>query len=179
LISPALRICIARDLILPTLKDRRGTALVSHTKKLYTGQNDSSIVPRGRGHARPMDDVVWEGDSLKMLRGFPESPRSHLGYALLLVQQGVEPPGSKPVPGLDGVFELRDQDERAWYRVLYFRRIKGQIHVLHCFEKQSNQIEKRDFETAKKRIKQINARRSTEGDKNAARATRNTRKRSG
>jgi phage-related protein len=112
-----------------------------------------------------MDEVVWEGNSRRVIKGFPEGPRANLGYFLLLVQQGVEPPGSTPVPGLDGVFELRDQDERAWYRVLYLKRIKGRVHVLHCFEKRSNRIEKRDLETAKKRIKQINARRSTEGKK--------------
>jgi hypothetical protein len=77
--------------------------------------------------------------------------------------------------------ELRDQDERAWYRILYLKRIKGKIHVLHCFEKQSNRIEKRDFETAKKRLKQINARRSAEGEENGkpGETTHNTRKRTG
>jgi phage-related protein len=34
-----------------------------------------------------------------------------------------------------GVFELRDQDERAWYRAIYLSRVHGVIHVLHCFEK--------------------------------------------
>ena len=177
--SPALRIQYNPRSKTASPKDRRGTALVSHTKKLYTSQNDSSIVRRGQVRERPTAEIVWEGNSHKVLKGFPESPRANLGHLLWLVQLGIEAPGSSTVPGLDGVFELRDQDERAWYRILYLKQIKGRIHVLHCFEKQSNRIEKRDFETAKKRLKQINARGSSEGETNAARATRNTRKRSG
>ncbi len=52
-----------------------------------------------------------------------------------------------------GVFELRDQDERAWYRVVYVSRINDVIHVLHCFEKKSREMPRKDFERAKQRLK--------------------------
>jgi len=36
-----------------------------------------------------------------------------------------------------GVWELKEGDERTWYRVMYLAEIRGAIHVLHCFEKNS------------------------------------------
>jgi phage-related protein len=57
-----------------------------------------------------------------------------------------------------GVFELRDQDERGWYRVVYLARIGDVIYVLHCFEKKSREMPRRDFEKAKGRLKAVRAR---------------------
>lgn len=57
-----------------------------------------------------------------------------------------------------GVFELRDQDKRAWYRVIYLSRTNDVIYVLHCFEKKSREMPKREFETAKRRFKAVTAR---------------------
>jgi len=42
-----------------------------------------------------------------------------------------------------GVFELHDQDERAWYRVIYLSRVRDVIHVLYCFEKRTRQTPRR------------------------------------
>jgi phage-related protein len=64
---------------------------------------------------------------------------------------------SLPSIGL-GVFELRDQDERAWYRVVYLSRINDVIYVLHCFEKKSREMPRRDFEKATQRLKAVKAR---------------------
>lgn len=57
-----------------------------------------------------------------------------------------------------GVFELRDQDERAWYRVIYLARIQGVIHVLHCLEKKGRELPRRDFQTARARLAAVRAR---------------------
>jgi phage-related protein len=57
-----------------------------------------------------------------------------------------------------GVFELRDQDQRAWYRVVYLSRIKDVIYVLHCFEKKSREMPRKDFEKARQRFKTVKAR---------------------
>jgi phage-related protein len=54
-----------------------------------------------------------------------------------------------------GVFELLEQDARAWYRVIYYTRLKGKIVVLHCFEKKTNKTNINDIELAKKRLKEI------------------------
>ncbi len=54
-----------------------------------------------------------------------------------------------------GVYELRDQDERAWYRVFYLKKIAGIIYVVHCFERQTAQTEQKDINVAKERLKRL------------------------
>lgn len=101
-------------------------------------------------------DVIWLGDSLDVLRAFPREPQRDLGYALYQVQLGQIPPDSKPMRTVGpGVYELREQDERAWYRVIYLKKIKNVVYVLHCFEKQTAQTEQRDIDTAKERLKRL------------------------
>jgi phage-related protein len=55
----------------------------------------------------------------------------------------------------NGVYELRDRDERAWYRVIYLKKIQNLIHVLHCFEKKTAQTEQKDINVAKQRLKRL------------------------
>lgn len=57
-----------------------------------------------------------------------------------------------------GVYELRDQDARGWYRVVYLSRINDVIYVLHCFEKKSRAMPARDFQKSKQRFKALKAR---------------------
>jgi phage-related protein len=57
-----------------------------------------------------------------------------------------------------GVFELRDQDARAWYRVIYLSRIRNVIHVLHCFEKKSRETPQKDIGAARQRLRLISER---------------------
>jgi phage-related protein len=113
--------------------------------------------------------VVWEGDSREILQAFPEDVRQNLGFQLWQLQQGEKPSDYRPLPSIGtGVFELRDQDERAWYRVVYLSRINNVIHILHCFEKKSREMPRRDFEKAKQRLKAVKAR-SAEGKKHEKR----------
>lgn len=56
------------------------------------------------------------------------------------------------------VYELREQDERAWYRVIYLAKIRNRIHILHCFEKKSAKTGKTDLAVAKARLKRVLAR---------------------
>ena len=48
------------------------------------------------------------------------------------------------------VFELKEQDERAWFRVIYLAKIGNRIHVLHCFEKKSAKTGKSDLAVARR-----------------------------
>jgi len=101
-------------------------------------------------------EVVWLGDSREVLRAFPKGPQKDLGYALYQVQLGQSPPDSKAMRTVgSGVYELREQDERAWYRVIYLKKIKTVVYVLHCFEKQTGQTEQRDINTARERLKRL------------------------
>lgn len=103
--------------------------------------------------------IAWEGDSREALQSFPDGVRHNLGFQLWQLQQGEKPTDYRPLPSIGtGVFELRDQDERAWYRVVYLSRINDVIYVLHCFEKKSREMPRRDFETAKRRFKAVKAR---------------------
>ena len=103
--------------------------------------------------------VAWEGDSREVLKAFPEDVQRNLGFQLWQLQQGERPTGCRPLPSLGlGVFELRDQDKRAWYRVVYLSRIEDVIYVLHCFEKKSREMPRNDFENARQRLKAVRAR---------------------
>jgi len=103
--------------------------------------------------------VSWEGDSREVLSAFPEGVKQNLGFELWRLQQGIRPGDYRPLPSIGtGVFELRDQDERAWYRVVYLSRITDVIYVLHCFEKKSREMPRKDFEKAKQRLKGVRAR---------------------
>ena len=113
--------------------------------------------------------VAWEGDSREVLHSFPDGVRQNLGFQLWQLQQGERPRDYRPLPSIGtGVFELRDQDERAWYRVVYLSRINNVIHILHCFEKKSREMPRRDFEKAKQRLKAVKAR-SAEGKRHEKR----------
>ena len=93
------------------------------------------ITPPAPNASRDLIPVVFQGDSKRALQGFPDGVKGDLGYALYRLQLGQTPPDRKPVQTVGPVvYELREGDARAWYRVLYIRREKV-IQVLHCFEK--------------------------------------------
>jgi phage-related protein len=103
--------------------------------------------------------IAWEGDSLDVISGFPVGVKQNLGHQLRLLQRGEQPTDYRPVTSIgSGVFELRDADERAWYRVIYLSRIHDVIYVLHCFEKKSRTLPKNDAQVAQQRLKQVKAR---------------------
>ena len=94
-----------------------------------------------------------------MLSSFPETAKYNLGFDLRLLQQGQQPTDYRPMSSVGpGVFELRDQDERTWYRVIYLSRVRDVIHVLHCFEKKSRETPIREINTARQRLKAVRAR---------------------
>jgi phage-related protein len=124
-----------------------------HTKNAYTSEQYDGKLP---SDPPALADVVWLGDSLEVLQGFPAPVQGDLGYSLYRVQLGQMPPDSKPMRTVGtGVYELRDQDERAWYRVFYLKKIANVVYVLHCFEKRTAQTERKDIEVARERLKRL------------------------
>jgi phage-related protein len=104
-------------------------------------------------------EVEWEGDSLAVLRSFPKTVRSYLGADPRRVQIGEKPYDSRPMRSIGKrVFELRQQDGRSWYRVIYLAKIGNTIYVLHSFEKHARKTPQRDLEIAKSRLKNVLAR---------------------
>lgn len=57
-----------------------------------------------------------------------------------------------------GVFELKDSDERAWYRMVYLARVEDTIYVLDCFEKDTAKTERKDLNTARSRLAAVKQR---------------------
>lgn len=103
--------------------------------------------------------IAWEGNSREVLRAFPNEVKQNLGFQLWQLQQGERPSDYRRLPEIGlGVFELREEDQRGWYRVIYLSRIKDVIYVLHCFEKKSREIPRGDVETARQRLKAVRMR---------------------
>jgi phage-related protein len=127
-----------------------------HTKNSYTNYRyDDKLA--SDSPAASLAEIAWLGDSREVLRLFPAGVQQDLGYALYQVQLGQMPPDSKPMRSVGpGVYELRNQDERAWYRVFYLKKIADVVYVLHGFEKRTAQTERKDIEIAKERLKRLN-----------------------
>ena len=103
--------------------------------------------------------VAWQGESKEVISSFPEQARQNLGFQLRLLQQGQQPNDYRPMRIIGpGVFELRDQDERAWYRVIYLSRVRDVVHVLHYFEKSSRETPAKEINSERPRLKAVRAR---------------------
>jgi phage-related protein len=103
--------------------------------------------------------IVWEGDSLDVLKAFPEDMKRDFGFQLRKLQLGLKADDVKPMTSIGpGVYELRNSDSRAWYRVIYLSKINDRIFVLHSFEKESAKTSKQDLETARLRLKRVKVR---------------------
>lgn len=99
-----------------------------------------------------MKPVVFRGNSRKVLRSFPKTVRADIGIALRNLQRSKAALDVKPVKEVGtGVFELRTEDSRTWYRVLYLVT-SGRVFVLHAFEKRSNRIPKNEIGVASERL---------------------------
>lgn len=114
---------------------------------------------------KPLAEIAWEGDSKEVLSAFPAEVRSTFGFSLRRLQNGELPRcGVRPMASVGrGVWELKTDDARAWYRVMYLSQIRGTIYVLHAFEKDSTKTDRRDIEIAKNRLKTVHQRLSEGG----------------
>jgi phage-related protein len=107
--------------------------------------------------SRRTAEIHWEGDSKEVLSAFPRDVKLSLGYSLRRLQNGEFPAcDTRAMPSIGkGVWELKESDERTWYRLVYLTKIGGVIHVLHCFEKASRKTDQRDVATARARLKRV------------------------
>jgi phage-related protein len=106
---------------------------------------------------RSSAEIHWEGDSKDVLSGFPRDVKVNLGYSLRRLQNGEFPVcATRSMASLGkGVWELKESDERSWYRLVYLARIGDVIYVLHCFEKESRKTDQRDVAIVRARMKQV------------------------
>jgi len=102
-------------------------------------------------------EVVFLGDSLEVLKDFPEETRISMGHALREAQEGGKALYAKPLKGIGGgatVIEICDDYDGNTYRVMYTVKIGSKLYVLHAFQKKS----KKGIETPKSEIEIIKAR---------------------
>jgi phage-related protein len=86
---------------------------------------------------RTIKPTVFVGSSRKDLQGFPAAVRSEIGQALFEAQLGDHPRNAKPLKGLSGVLEIRDNFHGDTYRAVYTVRLEDVLYVLHAFQKKS------------------------------------------
>ena len=103
---------------------------------------------------RQEKEIIWLGDSLEVLRGFPASVRVDIGSDLRRLQIGEQPLNSKSVKTVGpGVRELRAKDRDNQFRTVYFLAKSDDVVVLHSFIKKSRTTPKKDIDIAKERFK--------------------------
>ncbi len=83
--------------------------------------------------------VVWMGNSLKSLQGFPIDVKQIFGVAIYYAQLGGKHPQTKPMKGYkgSGVVEIVEDHDRNTYRCVYTVRYGDKIYILHAFQKKS------------------------------------------
>ena len=113
-----------------------------------------------REEAPSAAELHFEGDSLEVLSSFPDQVKRVLGFSLRQLQIGREPTSqTRSISSIgSGVFELKEADERAWYRAIYLSKVGNTIYVSHCFEKESRKTDRRDIEVASQRFKLVRQR---------------------
>lgn len=106
-----------------------------------------------------MKPLIFLGDSLERLRGFPEAPRRQAGFQLDRVQRGLEPDDFKPMKAVgNGVEEIRVRDASGAYRIIYLARLKDGVYILHAFKKTTQRTSKADIELAQARLTDLKRR---------------------
>jgi phage-related protein len=97
--------------------------------------------------------IIWMGRSKEGLRAFPVDARRGAGYQLDRVQRGEEPDDSKPMNAVgQGVREIRIREESGAFRVIYLSSQPEGVYVLHCFQKKTQKISRRDLQLATQRF---------------------------
>ena len=99
-----------------------------------------------------MKSIVFLGDSLDIVRAFPEQARRQAGFELRRVQHGLDPSDWKPMRTVGaGAREIRVRDANGAFRLLYIASFADAVYVLHAFQKKTQKTAKRDLDIAASR----------------------------
>ena len=102
-----------------------------------------------------MRKVVFEGDTLALIRQFPTIVKQQAGYEIDRVQRNKDPGTWKPFSSIDkGVREIRIQED-GQFRIIYIAKFDDKVHVLHVFKKKSQKTRQLDIDIAKRRLKVV------------------------
>jgi phage-related protein len=110
-----------------------------------------------------MKSIVFLGDTLDTLRGFPDTVRRNAGFQLDRVQRGLNPDDWKPLSTVgQGVRELRVRDASGAFRVVYLASQEDGVYVLHVFQKKTRRTSRQDIALARQRYQELlNSRRTS------------------
>lgn len=104
-------------------------------------------------HVKPLDLL---GDSLDVLRAFPDGARRAAGFQLDRLQRGLEPLDWKPMSSIGpGVQEIRVREKGGAFRVIYLARLPEAVYVIHCFQKKTQRTPQRELDLARRRLSEL------------------------
>ena len=107
------------------------------------------------GNEPQLKDVLFVGDSRRVIQGFPESVRGDVGHALHMAQQGLKHIDAKPMHGIiPAVMEIVADYSGNTFRAVYTVKLGSSIYVLHAFQKKA----KKGIATPKEEIALIKQR---------------------
>lgn len=102
-----------------------------------------------------MKDIIWLGDTHKIVKGYAINVRREIGYNLDKLQRGFDPIDWKSMVGVgQGVKEIRIHEDNE-YRIFYVAKFKEAIYVLHSFTKKTEKTAKKDIDIGKKRYTEM------------------------
>jgi len=102
-----------------------------------------------------MKQLLWIGNSYKVLRGFPDIVKQAAGFQLHLIQQGRDPDDWKPMQSIaPGVREVRVHADGE-HRIIYIARFEEGVYILHAFQKKSQKTTKKDLDIARARFREV------------------------
>lgn len=103
--------------------------------------------------------VAFLGDSLDVVRSFPDGARREVGFQVDRIQRGLDPDHWKPMGTIGpGVREIRVSDDTGAFRVIYLATLADAVYVLHAFQKKTQATAKRDLDLAEKRFVELKQR---------------------
>ena len=103
--------------------------------------------------------IAWFGTSYADLCAFSPDVRRLAGFQLGLLQHGETADDWKPMSAVGaGVIEIRIRAGVS-HRILVVTKFAEAIYVLHAFEKRSAKTRKSDIDLAKRRYRELTARR--------------------
>ena len=99
--------------------------------------------------------VLWSGDSLERVRGFPKKARQDIGFQLDRVQRGFEPRDWKWATSVGpGVIELRVH-VGSEYRVFCVAKFEPAVYVLHAFVKKARKTPRGELALGRRRYQEL------------------------
>jgi phage-related protein len=100
--------------------------------------------------------VEFHGTTLEDMRKFPDEARKEMGHQIQQVQHGYNPNSYRDMNIVGpGAREIKIQSEDGIFRTIYVAKFDEAIHILHAFQKKTQQTAKSDIDLAKKRYKEL------------------------